>query len=80
MPCRKRNQELNKKVAKFKRGEPIHVKQVQCCWVNSVGLFLLCFSSVAHCCNACNSFAVTTPLGADHRQEIEGQDAAHRAA
>lgn len=39
--CRKRNQELNKKVAKFKRGEPMHVKQVCFSWVNKAFLLLL---------------------------------------
>jgi len=41
VPCRKRNQELNKKVAKFKRGEPMHVKQVCPSCVNHAFLLLL---------------------------------------
>ena len=39
--CRKRSQELNKKVAKFKRGEPMHVKQVCPSLVNRAFLLLL---------------------------------------
>ena len=39
--CRKRNQELDKKIAKFKRGEPMHVKQVRPSHVKRAFLLLL---------------------------------------
>ena len=65
--CRKRTKELNKKVAKFKRGEPMSVKQVGAllamrCVLPSYACCLCCIIyTVNFCCKDCLGPQVSGP-------------------